>query len=209
MSSQEWLCSPHQTDTEHIIILLMEDKLKHLQKLDKLDLLDSLHAEISQIKQIISTYQTETETLKATTHKLRDDVTNLSKENKQLKLFWTYKYVRCETILFSNAFKKLKMKIQRNHSSPSSEMSSSYHRIKKITFSRFHRIGKRKTYADTIQNKKKSSGPRPIMAKFEHFKQRKLVRSLGKRIKCKPFGINKQFPLEIIKRRKVPTNLLF
>lgn len=87
MSSQELLCSPHQTDTEHIIILLMEDKLKHLQKLDKLDLLDSLHAEISQI---ISTYQTETETLKATTHKLRDDVTNLSKENKHSGLTNTF-----------------------------------------------------------------------------------------------------------------------
>lgn len=45
-------------------------------------------------------------------------------------------------------------------------------------------------------------GPRPIVAKFEYFKQREYIRSLGKRLKDKPFGINEQFPPLIMERRR-------
>ncbi len=40
------------------------------------------------------------------------------------------------------------------------------------------------------------------MARFEHFKQCEHVRSLGKQLKGKPFGISEQFPHKIVERRK-------
>ncbi len=45
--------------------------------------------------------------------------------------------------------------------------------------------------------------PRPIIAKFEHFKQKVLVKSKGQELKGMTFGMSNQFPREINKRRKI------
>ncbi|KAK0155523.1 hypothetical protein N1851_002112 [Merluccius polli] len=62
--------------------------------------------------------------------------------------------------------------------------------VQNITFHRVHR-------------KHSDRGPRPIIAKFEHFEQKELVKSKGRELKGKPFGLNDQFPREINERRKI------
>lgn len=44
---------------------------------------------------------------------------------------------------------------------------------------------------------------RAIAANFEHFKHKALVKSCGKQLKGTKFGLNDQFPHEIINRRKI------
>ena len=55
-----------------------------------------------------------------------------------------------------------------------------------ITFHRVHRL-----------NKQQQDKTRPIIAKFEHFQQKKLVKSKGKQRKDTQFGMNDQYPREI------------
>ncbi len=44
--------------------------------------------------------------------------------------------------------------------------------------------------------------PRPIVAKFGYFKQKEQVKSRGRELKGTDFGVNDQFPKEILERRK-------
>ena len=85
MSSQELLQSPDLTDTEHSIVLLVEEKLKHLEKLNKLDILDMLLSDVTELKNIVSTYQKETNELKNTVATLQTEITHVKNENKLLK----------------------------------------------------------------------------------------------------------------------------
>lgn len=63
-----------------------------------------------------------------------------------------------------------------------------------ITFHRVHRLG---------QKQSTSTRPRPIIVKFEHFKQKELVQRQGRQLKGTHYGLNDQFPPEIIRRRKL------
>lgn len=62
-----------------------------------------------------------------------------------------------------------------------------------ITFHRAHRLGTKNP-----QNKR----PRPIVAKVEHYKHKQLILSKGRELKGTNFGINDQYPREILDRRK-------
>ena len=63
----------------------------------------------------------------------------------------------------------------------------------KIPFHRVHRIGKYES----------DDPPRPIVAKFERFKDRELVRRAAPQtLRGKPFGVREQFPKVIENRRK-------
>lgn len=65
---------------------------------------------------------------------------------------------------------------------------------KPIPFDRVHRIG---------VSQEQRSYPRPIVAKFQNFKDREYVRSSApKTLKGKPFGVREQFPKVIEDRRK-------
>lgn len=62
-----------------------------------------------------------------------------------------------------------------------------------ISFHRVHRIN----------SSERNDSPRPIVAKFEHFKDRELVRTAApKTLKDKPYGVREQFPKVIEERRK-------
>ncbi|XP_061587527.1 NACHT, LRR and PYD domains-containing protein 3-like [Cololabis saira] len=76
----------------------------------------------------------------------------------------------------------------RNHLKLPEDMANS------ITFHRVHRLGGRRSEAQR---------PRPIVAKFEHFKQKELVRRRGPQLRGLPFSVNDQFPREILDRRRV------
>lgn len=65
---------------------------------------------------------------------------------------------------------------------------------KSIPFDRVHRIG---------VSQEQRSYPRPIVAKFQSFKDREYIRSSApKTLKGKPFGVREQFPKVIEDRRK-------
>lgn len=65
--------------------------------------------------------------------------------------------------------------------------------VNNITFHRVHRLGQK----NTTNNR-----PRPIVAKFEHFKQKELVKHQGKQLKGTDYGLNDQYPKDIMDRRK-------
>ncbi|XP_041357838.1 uncharacterized protein LOC121374793 [Gigantopelta aegis] len=62
-----------------------------------------------------------------------------------------------------------------------------------MTFARVHRLGKRDTRTDRV---------RPIVAKFECFKDRETVRRSSRVLKDTHYGISEQFPPVIVERRK-------
>ena len=66
--------------------------------------------------------------------------------------------------------------------------------VNNITFHRVHRLGGKKP---------DSQRPRPIVVKFEHYKQKMLVKSRGRELRGTDFAINDQFPKEILDRRRV------
>ncbi len=66
--------------------------------------------------------------------------------------------------------------------------------VENICFERVHRMGAKKPGAPR---------PRPIVAKFGYFKQKEQVKSRGRELKGTDFGVNDQFPKEILERRKI------
>ena len=64
--------------------------------------------------------------------------------------------------------------------------------VKNITFHCVHRLGG-----------KKPDKTHPIVAKFEHYKQKEQVRSQGRELRGTDFSINDQFQKEILDRRWV------
>ena len=60
-----------------------------------------------------------------------------------------------------------------------------------IEFERCHRMGVRQ-----------GQRPRAIVAKFSRFKERELVRKAAPKLKDKPYGVNIQYPKEIMEKRK-------
>lgn len=66
--------------------------------------------------------------------------------------------------------------------------------VKNISFHRVHRLGGRR---------QENQRPRPIVAKFEHFKQKELVKGRGRELRGTNFSVNDQFPREILDRRRV------
>lgn len=65
--------------------------------------------------------------------------------------------------------------------------------VNTINFHRVHRIGQRRT---------DDKRPRPIVAKFEHYKHKELLKSKARELRGTNFGLNDQFPKEIQERRR-------
>ena len=66
--------------------------------------------------------------------------------------------------------------------------------VKQIAFHRVHRLGPAKNGLER---------PRPIIVKFEHYKQKEMVKQKGRELKGTDFGMNDQFPRVIVERRKI------
>lgn len=75
----------------------------------------------------------------------------------------------------------------------SKQLKLSAETVNNITFHRVHRLGPRNN----------NNRPRPIIAKFEHYKQKDQVRQQGRQLKGTDYGLNDQYPKEIMQRRKV------
>ncbi|XP_038559865.1 uncharacterized protein LOC119891937 isoform X1 [Micropterus salmoides] len=66
--------------------------------------------------------------------------------------------------------------------------------VKNISFHRVHRLGGRR---------QENQRPRPIVATFEHFKQKELVKGRGRELRGTNISVNDQLPREILDRRRV------
>ena len=77
--------------------------------------------------------------------------------------------------------------------------------VQRIAFLRVHRLGparpKKSSYSYAAAAEEQAK-PRAIIACFEQYTYREMVFGLGPKLKGKHFGINQQYPVEIVDRRK-------
>lgn len=64
--------------------------------------------------------------------------------------------------------------------------------VQNITFHLVHRI----------RSQNNNNNPRPIIAIFEHYKQKELVQRQGRQLKGTSYGLYEEYPKEILERRK-------
>lgn len=229
LSSQELLESPDLTDTEYNIVSLIEERFKNLEKLNKLDALDTLLAEVADLKSMVTAFKTETDELQNTVSVMKSEIIDIQRENSQLKEMVLDLQTRSmrDNLIFSgiqegndeNTEETLKSFME-------TELKIPKETIAEITFVRVHRIGKKRSYANVVRaggkamdppssrevnshqsppntDPPKALGPRPIVARFDHSRQRDYIKGLGRRLQGKPFGINEHFPPTILERRRV------
>ncbi|KAL3992408.1 hypothetical protein ACER0C_012033 [Sarotherodon galilaeus] len=187
------------------IVDILESIDKRLSSFDaRLSLVEILHQEFQSLKESLEFSQKQVETLAAENATLRDsvkslteNVTQLNIENKKIKETVMDLQARSmrDNLVFSGipesagedpettvrSFIKIHLKLPEDT-------------VKNIGFERVHRIGAPKTG---------SGRPRPIVAKFGHFKQKEQVKSRGRELKGTDFSVNDQFPREILERRRV------
>ncbi|KAK7907386.1 hypothetical protein WMY93_015998 [Mugilogobius chulae] len=173
----------------------------------RLELLVSLKDDIKDIRDslefahnAIVSLQQENHELKQTVKSLNNQMHTMSTEHKRLKE--TILDIQTRSMRDNLIFTGIPEKAPEDSESSlknfmSTQLKLSPDTIQGITFHRVHRFGKR------ADNK-----PRPLIAKFEHFKDKELVKSKGRELKGTTFGINEQFPQEINERRKVTSPLV-
>lgn len=177
---------------------------KKLTSLDaRLALVEVLHKEFQALReslefsqQQVASLVTENQTLKEDIKKLTEGMTQLSGENKRFKESLLDIQARSmrDNLVFSgiaetaeeDAETTVRQFIQHQLKLPSDT-------VKNISFHRVHRLGGRKPG---------NSRPRPIVAKFEHFKQKEQVKGRGRELRGTNYSVNDQFPKEILDRRR-------
>ncbi|KAL3997010.1 hypothetical protein ACER0C_009666 [Sarotherodon galilaeus] len=187
------------------IAYILESIDKRLSSFDaRLSLVEILHREFKSLRESLEFSQQQVETLAAENATLResvkcltDNVTQLNRENKKIKETVIDLQV-CgmrDNLVFSgipeaageDAETTVKSFIKTHLKLPEDT-------VKNIAFDRVHRIGP--MWAATGR-------PRPIVAKFGHFKQKEQVKSRGRELKGTDFSVNDQLPKEILERRRV------
>lgn len=168
---------------------------------NKLSILEILHADIKKLKASleytqsqIETLQVENKELKHTVNTLTTQVETMSNKNKTMKE--TILDLQSSSMHDNLIFTGIKEQPEDNPKQAIKEFMQSslklpHDTVHNITFHRVHRIGA-----------KSNSRPRSIVAKFELFKQKELVKSRGRELKGTTYGMNDQFPREIQERRK-------
>lgn len=174
---------------------------------NKLDLLTHLHQELKDIRTSLEYAHNQIHTVQKANAELHSTVTTL---NQQMDTLWK------ENKLIKEAMLDLQTRnmrdnlivtgIQKNSPDDSEKSLKDFmtaqlkipvDTVNSFTFHRVHRLGQ-----------KTQRGPRPIIAKFENFKQKEFVRSKGKELKGTHYGLSDQFPKEINERRKILYPLL-
>lgn len=145
-----------------------------MDKLNKLDMLDILQEEISCLRKTVSTMEIK--------------VTELTKDNNELRASMLDLQVRSmRNLIFTGIVEtpnedteeKLKNFLHREMNIPKEDVEA-------ISFARSHRLGRIKTFAEAITSRPTSKAkpqPRPIIVKFDFFKQREMIRRLAPRLK--------------------------
>lgn len=194
----------HATTNSNTTAIYTSIEVSLLESINnKLKILELLHADIKDLKASLEFSQSQIDTLVLENSELKRNVTNLStqithltNENKIMKeqiLDLQCRSMR-DNLIFSgiplptatpdNPEKAIQDFMQSSLKIPPET-------VNRITFHRVHRL-----------NSKDSKKPPPIIAKFEHYKHKELVKSKGKELKGTSFGLNDQFPKEIQERRR-------
>lgn len=184
------------------VLLAIHEKLDSLDS--RLSLVEILHKEFQALRESLEFSQQQVVELAAENKSLRETVSSLttkmsqiSSDNKAMKetiLDLQARSMR-DNLVFSGIpehpdedpetsvreFLQHQLKIPRAS-------------VEAIRFHRVHRLGGRKP-----DNRR----PRPIVAKFERYKEKEQVRRKGPELRGTDFGLNDQFPREILDRRRV------
>ncbi|XP_078808269.1 uncharacterized protein LOC144994386 isoform X1 [Oryzias latipes] len=178
---------------------------KKLSSFDgRLNLLEILHREFQGLRESLEFSQqqvrelaAENQALRETVKTLGNDTARLSEENRSIKetlLDLQSRSMRDNLVVAGvpeeagedpeatvRSFLQVHLKLPKEE-------------VQKISFHRVHRLGGRRS---------DHQRPRPIVAKFEHFKQKELVKGRGRELKGTHYSVNDQFPAEILRRRKI------
>lgn len=170
----------------------------------KLAILELLHTDIRDLKASFEFSQSQIETLmqenvelKATVSHLSTQVTKLSKENQIMQE--TILDIQCRSMRDNLIFSGINILPQNTPDDPEKAIKQFMHdslklpaaTVEEITFHRVHRLPS-----------KDPKKPPPIIAKFEHYKHKELVKSRGNRLKNTMYGMYDQFPKQIQDRRR-------
>ena len=171
-----------------------------MQKLNKLDILDKLVTEITDLKQSLEYAHSEIQDLKQENKNLQEEVEKISvAHTNTVDTLTRHEKTMIDIQARSMRDNLIFSGIPETEGENTEDILSEFIRKElgygeQISFERVHRIGPRHG----------QNGPkhRPIVAKFSHFKTKEEVRKKGPNLRGKPFGINEQFPQEIVNRRK-------
>lgn len=184
------------------LLITIEQRLSSLDS--RLNIMELLHQEFQAMRESLEFSQqqvislaAENKTLRESVKSLTEGLNQLSKDNKYLK--GTVLDLQARSMRDNLVFSGIPEQAEEDPEKTVVEFITKHLKlptetVKNITFQRVHRLG----------GKKSDSGrPRPIVAKFDHFKQKMLVKSRGRELRGTHFGVNDQFPKEILDRRRV------
>ncbi|XP_078797787.1 uncharacterized protein LOC144989360 [Oryzias latipes] len=178
---------------------------KKLSSLDgRLNLLEILHREFQGLRESLEFSQQQVRELAAENQALRESVKTLSsdtaclsEENRSIKeslLDLQSRSMRDNLVIAGvpeeageDPEATVKRFMEAHLKLPKEE-------VQKIAFRRVHRLGGRRS-----NNQRR----RPIVAKFDNYKQKEMVKGRGRELRGTHFSVNDQFPVEILRRRKI------
>jgi hypothetical protein len=182
------------------ILLSTENKLSGLDA--RIALIEVIHKDFQELRHSLEFSQEQIDTLTKENHFLKDSVhsltaqlTSVVTQNKSMKesiLDLQSRSMR-DNLVFTgipeqtpdDPEKSVKDFMIKQLKLPSET-------VQDITFHRVHRI----------RSQNSNNRPRPIIAKFEHYKQKELVQRQGRQLKGTNYGLNNQYPKDILERRK-------
>ena len=181
------------------ILLAIENRLSGLDA--RLVIVEMLHKEFQALRQSlefghaqIETLAKENTTLKQSVGTLTSQLDLVTAENKKMKesiLDIQARSMR-DNLIFTGITEQQNEdpeKLVKNFITDQLKLPAGT--ANNITFHRVHRLGQKNAHR-----------PRPIIAKFEHFKQKMIVQKQGRELRGTNFGMNDQFPPDILQRRK-------
>lgn len=191
------------------ILISINNKLATLDA--RISLIEVLHKEFQQIRHSLEYSQQQIDTLAHENRSLQNSVTALTTEFSAMST--QFDTVTAENKALKEAILELQSRSMRDNliftgiPEPSTDdepekavkdfmvkqLKLPTETVDNITFHRVHRLGLK------LNN---PTRPRPIIVKFEHYKQKELVRQQGRQLKGTHYGLNDQYPQEIIRRRK-------
>ena len=137
---------------------------------------------------------------------LQSDYTEL--QNRQTKTDSKVIDLQCRSMCENLIFSGIKEEVQTNSDGTKYEDSESVLKkflsqemdVNMVEFDRVHRLGPIKS---SEPNEDEIQSPRPLIAKFERYKDKQYVKMLAPtKLRNKPFGVNEQFPKEVEEIRK-------
>lgn len=182
------------------ILLSIENKLTGLDT--RIALIEVIHKEFQELRHSLEFSQEQIDTLtkennflKDSVHALTIQLTSVVAENKTMKenmLDLQSRSMR-DNLVFTGIPEQTPDDPEKSVKDfMIKQLKLPAETVQNITFHRVHRI----------RSKNNNNRPRAIIAKFEHYKHKELVQRQGKQLKGTNYGLNEQYPRDILERRK-------